>query len=253
MGGGEKELVTEKHEQDKTASFWKGAKSAQELKNLSSGRTPSGKLRFQTRKALVLSDAEYGRYLNGELFQPKFYLAAEKESLRYDTKLGVWNCLLLVGESSRDGILVGFLPGVELPFLSYVPNHRELELPKGLPVEMEMGAVSTNLEQAVNGVADAAAHYSSFVGLELRSPASSLHFAAYDPTANILTVLEQGGPNDYMQFKGTPEEIAQTFHFSGKLKKVFFDLRYRNISHGSRFVKEKRERVPPKERNGDGR
>ena len=52
---------------------------------------------------------------------------------------------------------------------------------------------------------------------------------------------------------GTPEEIAQTFHFSGKLKKVFFDLRYRNISHGSRFVKEKRERVPPKERNGDGR
>ena len=76
---------------------------------------------------------------------------------------------------------------------------------------------------------------------------------AYDPAANILTVLEQGGPNDYMQFKGTPEEIAQTFHFSGKLKKVFFDLRYRNISHGSRFVKEKRERVPPKERNGDGR
>lgn len=253
MGGGEKELVTEKHEQDKTTSFWKGAKSAQELKNLSSGRTPSGKLRFQIRKALVLSDAEYGRYLNGELFQPKFYLAAEKESLRYDTKLGVWNCLLLVGESSRDGILVGFLPGVELPFLSYVSDHRELELPKGLPVEMEMGAVSTNLEQAVNGVVDAAAHYTSFVGLELRSPASSLHFAAYDPAANILTVLEQGGPNDYMQFKGTPEEIAQTFHFSGKLKKVFFDLRYRNISHGSRFVKEKRERVPPKERNGDGR
>lgn len=253
MGGGEKELVTEKHEQDKTASFWKGAKSAQELKNLSSGRTPSGKLRFQIRKALVLSDAEYGRYLNGELFQPKFYLAAEKESLRYDTKLGVWNCLLLVGESSRDGILVGFLPGVELPFLSYVPDHRELELPKGLPVEMEMGAVSTNLDQAVNGVVDAVAHYTSFVGLELRSPASSLHFAAYDPAANILTVLEQGGPNDYMQFKGTPEEIAQTFHFSGKLKKVFFDLRYRNISHGSRFVKEKRERVPSKERNGDGR
>lgn len=253
MGGGKKELVTEKHEQEKTASFWKGAKSAQELKNLSSGRTPSSKLRFQIRKALVLSDTEYGRYLNGELYQPKSYLSAEKESLRYDTKQGVWNCLLLVGESSRDGILVGFLPGVELPFLAYVPNHRELELPKRLPVEMEMGAVSTNLEQAVNGVADTAAHYSSFVGLELRSPASSLHFAAYDPAVNILTVLEQGGPNDYMQFKGTPEEIAQTFHFRGKLKKVFFDLRYRNISHGSRFVKEKRERVPPKERNGDGR
>ena len=84
MGGGEKELVTEKHEQDKTASFWKGAKSAQELKNLSSGRTPSGKLRFQIRKALVLSDAEYGRYLNGELFQPKFYLMFRIT--------GNWNC-----------------------------------------------------------------------------------------------------------------------------------------------------------------
>lgn len=225
----------------------------QELRNLSSSRIPSTKLQFRIRKVLVLSDIEYGRYLNSGLHQPKYFLAADQEGLRYDTKLGVWNCLLLVGESSHDGILVGFLAGVELPFLSYVPNHRELELPKGLPVEMEMGAVSTNLDQAVNGVVDAVAHYTSFVGLELRSPASSLHFAAYDPAANILTVLEQGGPNDYMQFKGTPEEIAQTFQFSGKLKKVFFDLRYRNISHGSRFVKEKRERVPPKERNGDGR
>ena len=83
--------------------------------------------------------------------------------------------------------------------------------------------------------------------------ASSLHFAAYDPAANIFTVLEQGGPNDYMQYKGTPEEIAQTFHFSGKLKKVFFDLQYRNISHESHLVKERQKRTYPKERSGDGR
>lgn len=253
MGGGEKELVSDKYEQEKTVSFWKGAKSVQELKDLSSGRTPSTKQRFKIRKALVLGDTEYARYLNGKLDQPKFYLAAKKESLRYETKLGVWNCLLLVGESSRDGILVGFLPGAETPFLSYVPDHCELELPKELSVEMEMGAASTNLQPALHGTVDVAAHYSSFVGLELRSLASSLHFAAYDPATNVFTVLEQGGLNDYMQYKGTPEEIAQAFHFSEKLRKAFFDLRYRNISHESRFVKEKRDRVPSKEHNGDGR
>lgn len=225
----------------------------QELRNLSSSRIPSTKLQFRIRKVLVLSDIEYGRYLNSGLHQPKYFLAVDQEGLRYDTKLGVWNCLLLVGESSHDGILVGFLAGVELPFLSYVPNHRELELPKGLPVEMEMGAASTNLQPALHGTVDAAAHYSSFVGLELISMASSLHFAAYDPAANIFTVLEQGGPNDYMQYKGTPEEIAQTFHFSGKLKKVFFDLQYRNISHESHLVKERQKRTYPKERSGDGR
>ena len=225
----------------------------QELKYLSSGRIPATKLRFQIRKAVVLSDAEYGRYLNGELHQPQFFLSAEKDHLRYDAKLGVWNCMLLVGVSSRDGILVGFFPGMELPFLSYIPDHRELELPDGIPVAMEMGAASTNLNPAVGNIADAAAHYSSFVGLVVTSPASSLHFAAYDSDANIFTVLEQGGPNDYMQYKGTPEEVAQTFHFSGNLKEVFFDLRYRNISHESQLSRELMKRTHPTLRSGDGR
>ena len=42
-------------------------------------------------------------------------------------------------------------------------------------------------------------------------------------------------------------------HFSGKLKEAFFDLRYRNISHGSHLVKERQKRTYPKERSGDGR
>ena len=237
------------------ASFWKGVKTARELKMLSSGRNPSAKQRVLIRKVVVLCDAEYKRYIDSELDQPKIFLAADKEHLHYDTRYHTWNCLLIVGESSKDGILAGYLPKSDSLFLAYVPEHRKLELPEGIPVGMGMGAASTNLQPALLGTEDAEAHYSSFVGLEVISLASSLHFAGYAPAENIFTVLEQGGPNDYMQFKGTPEEIAQIFHFSGKLKEVFFDLRYRNISHESPFVKEKRGRVPSKERNrnGDGR
>ena len=83
--------------------------------------------------------------------------------------------------------------------------------------------------------------------------ASYLHCAADDPAANTFTGVEQGGPNDDRKYKGTPEDIAQTFHFSGKLKKVFFDLQYRNISHESHLVKERQKRTYPKERSGDGR
>ena len=253
MGGGENALVNSMNGKELTASFWKGVKTARELKMLSSGWNPSTKQKARIRKVVVLCDAEYKRYLDGELDQPKIFLAEDKERLRYDTRRHAWNCLLIVGESSKDGILAGYLPKSDSLFLTYVPEHRELELPEGIPVAMEMGAASTNLQPALLGTADAAAHYSSFVGLELISMASSLHFAAYDPAANIFTVLEQGGPNDYMQYQGTPEEIAQAFHFSGKLKEAFFDLRYRNISHGSHLVKERQKRTYPKERSGDGR
>lgn len=253
MGGGENALVNSMNGKNLTASFWKGVKTAQELKTLSNGWNSSTKQRVQICKVVVLCDAEYKRYMDGELNQPKIFLAGDKERLRYDTRLHAWNCLLIVGESSKDGILAGYLPKTDSLFLSYVPDHRELELPEGIPVEMELGAASTNLQPALLGTADAVAHYSSFVGLEVMSLASSLHFAAYDPATNVFTVLEQGGPNDYMRYKGTPEEIAQAFHFSGKLREVFFDLRYRNISHESHFVKERRERGQPKERSGDGR
>lgn len=236
-----------------TASFWKGVKTAQELRTLISRWNLSEKKRFRIRKAVVLCDAEYKRYIDSELDQPKIFLAADKEQIRYDTQQDTWNCLLIVGESSKDGILAGNLPAADSLLLSYVPDHRELELPEGLPVQMEMRASATNLKLAMNDVADADAHYTSFVGLELLSPAFSLHFVAYDSAANVFTVLEQGGPNNYMQHKGTPEEIARLFQFSGKLKEVFFDLRYRNISHESHFVKRKCDRARPKDRSGDGR
>lgn len=253
MGGGENALVTDTSEKKVTASFWKGVKTVHELKMLSSGLKSSMQQRVRIRKAVVLCDTEYKRYTDGELDQQKFFLVANKERLRYDTRQYAWNCLLIVGESSEDGILAGYLPKTDFPFLAYVPNHRELELPEGIPVVMGKGAASTNLQSALLDTADAVAHYSSFVGLEVMSQASSLHFSAYDPTANVFTVLEQGGPNDYMQYKGTPEKIAQAFHFSGKLKEVFFNLRYRNISHESHLVKEKKKREYPKERSGDGR
>ena len=38
-----------------------------------------------------------------------------------------------------------------------------------------------------------------------------------------------------------------------EMEEAFFDLRYRNISHGSHLVKERQKRTYSKERSGDGR
>ena len=129
-----------------TASFWKGVKTARELKMLSSGWNPSTKQKVQIRKVVVLCDAEYKRYMDGELDQPKIFLAEDKERLRYDTRHHTWNCLLVVGESSKDGILAGYLPKSDSLFLTYVPEHRELELPEGIVSDENIRSVTLSFD-----------------------------------------------------------------------------------------------------------
>ena len=115
-----------------TASFWKGVKTARELKMLSSGWNPSTKQKVQIRKVVVLCDAEYKRYMDGELDQPKIFLAEDKERLRYDTRHHAWNCLLVVGESSKDGILAGV--GIE-----EIPANGEVSF----SIDLEAGETET--------------------------------------------------------------------------------------------------------------
>ena len=42
-----------------------------------------------------------------------------------------------------------------------------------------------------------------------------------------------GGPHDYIESRGTPEKIAKENHFSGKLRGIFFNMDYRNLSNTS--------------------
>ena len=40
-----------------------------------------------------------------------------------------------------------------------------------------------------------------------------------------------GDPEDYMESRGTPEKIAEENHFVAKLREIFFDMDYRNITN----------------------
>lgn len=67
-------------------------------------------------------------------------------------------------------------------------------------------------------------HWKSFVGKSIENPAASLEFSNYEK--GEFTVRHHGGPNSYMEYRGKPEEIAETFHFGGQFKEKFFDMEY---------------------------
>ena len=74
-------------------------------------------------------------------------------------------------------------------------------------------------------------HFASFVGMQLSTVCFDLRFMSYDPEKNEMVPRLYGGPHDYIESRGTPEKIAKENHFSGKLRGIFFNMDYRNISH----------------------
>ena len=67
--------------------------------------------------------------------------------------------------------------------------------------------------------------------MEMSSLCFALRFISYDPQKDEMVTRLYGDPEDYMESRGTPEKIAEENHFVGKLREIFFDMDYRNISH----------------------
>ncbi len=145
----------------------------------------------------------------------------------------------MVSEISKDGILVGKEPDAERYYMAYVPDHTNLNLSADLSVEFWTNVCTTTLQLQPSAEAhpplteqeNRQQHFASFVGMQLSTVCFDLRFMSYDPEKNEMVTRLYGGPNDYIESRGTPEKIAKANHFSGKLRGIFFNMDYRNISH----------------------
>ena len=194
-----------------TANFVSGVLDVTELQNISPFMSKPQK--FSIQRALVLSDADYQFFVNDDFRRPPVVISAKQRYMGFDVKKKAWNCLLVVSEISKDGILVGKEPDAERYYMAYVPEHSSLRLRADLPVDFWTGVSTTNLR------------------MQLSTVCFDLRFISYDPEKNEMVTRLYGGPHDYIESRGTPEKIAKENHFSGKLRGIFFNMDYRNISH----------------------
>lgn len=220
-----------------TAQFVYGARDVTELRNLSLFMGEPQK--FIVRQALVLSDTDYQNFINDDFRKPPVAIRVKQRYMGFDVKKKAWNCLLVVSEIGKEGILVGKEPDVERYYMAYVPEHSKLRLPADLPVEFWTNVCTTTLQlqpsaevhSPLTEQENRRQHFASFVGMEISTVCFSLRFMSYDPQADQMVTRLYGGPHDYIENRGTPQEIARENHFSGKMREIFFNMDYRNISH----------------------
>ena len=220
-----------------TANFVSGVLDVTELQNISPFMSKPQK--FSIQRVLVLSDADYQLFVNDDFRRPPVVIRTKQRYMGFDVKKKAWNCLLVVSEISKDGILVGKEPDAERYYMAYVPDHTNLNLSADLSVEFWTNVCTTTLQLQPSAEAhpplteqeNRQQHFASFVGMQLSTVCFDLRFMSYDPEKNEMVTRLYGGPNDYIESRGTPEKIAKANHFSGKLRGIFFNMDYRNISH----------------------
>ena len=113
-----------------TAQFVYGARDVTELRNLSLFMGEPQK--FIVRQALVLSDTDYQNFINDDFRKPPVAIRVKQRYMGFDVKKKAWNCLLVVSEIGKEGILVGKEPDAEHYYMAYVPDHTNLNLPHDL-------------------------------------------------------------------------------------------------------------------------
>lgn len=235
------------------ANFLFGVRDIKELQDMAEmASAMSSPQKFCVQRALVLTAGEYRFYTEKDFREPFFGIHQQGPCPAFDVQTQTWNCVLVVSETGKDGVLVSKEPDANCYYVAYVPEHSSLRLRADLPVDFWTGVSTTNLQlQQADGYRapqteqeNRQQHFASFVGMVLQTMWSELHFTAYDPETDRMTVRLYGGPGNYMENDGTPEQIAENYSFSQRLRDVFFDMDYRNISHPCR--QEARQAPSPK-------
>lgn len=157
-----------------TANFVSGVLDVTELQNISPFMSKPQK--FSIQRALVLSDADYQFFVNDDFRRPPVVIRAKQRYMGFDVKKKEWNCLLVVSEISKDGILVGKEPDAERYYMAYVPDHTNLNLPHDLPVEFWTNVCTTTLQlqpsaevhSPLTEQENRRQHFASFVGMSCR-------------------------------------------------------------------------------------
>lgn len=227
-------------EYQETANFMYGAHNGDELKRMAASQLPCfPPQKFFVKRALVLSEADYHFFVHDDFRNPPYALKALRQCMGFDMENQAWNCVLVVSETGKDGILVSKEPNFERYYMAHIPEHGKLHLPSDLPIEFWTNVCTTNLQLQPTAeinppkteLENRQQHFASFVGMEMSSLCFALRFISYDPQKDEMVTRLYGDPEDYIESRGTPEKIAEENHFVGKLREIFFDMDYRNISH----------------------
>lgn len=94
---------------------------------------------FVVEKAVVLSDAEYENFKETDLVGDQIFLFDNQDRMWLDPVMMVWHCLLIKGETSKDGILVESEGYSYARYAAYVPDCTKVQL-KDIPVQYEYPA-----------------------------------------------------------------------------------------------------------------
>lgn len=94
---------------------------------------------FVVEKAVVLSDAEYEHFKETDFAGEQIFLFDNQDRMWFDPAMMVWHCLLIKGETSKDGILVEAEGYSYARYAAYVPDCTKVQL-KDILVQYEYPA-----------------------------------------------------------------------------------------------------------------
>ena len=162
-------------EYQETANFMYGAHNGDELKKMATSQPPFfPPQKFFVKRALVLSETDYHFFVHDDFRNPPYALKALRQCMGFDMENQAWNCVLVVSETGKDGILVSKEPNVERYYMAYIPEHGKLHLPSDLPIEFWTNVCTTNLQLQPTAesnppkteLENRQQHFASFVGKE---------------------------------------------------------------------------------------
>lgn len=118
------------------AAFFRRAANAGALMDAPPERLDS----FCVEQVVVLTDAEYQEFKDGGLLQDQIYIFDNHNQTYFDPGEHCWHCLLVKGETGKDGVLVEAGGRSYASYAAFAPDCGRLRL-KDVPVHYEPPAV----------------------------------------------------------------------------------------------------------------
>ena len=125
------------------AAFFRRVASAEMLMDAPPERMDS----FCIEKVVVLTDAEYREFKAGGLLQDQIYIFDNHNQTYYDPGERCWHCLLVKGETGKDGVLVEAGGRSYACYAAFAPDCDRLRL-QDVPVHYEYPAKANRQKAA---------------------------------------------------------------------------------------------------------
>lgn len=97
---------------------------------------PEREMAFRVEQVVILNDGQYRQFRETGLMDNQAFLFDYSEKMRFDPGGICWHCVLVKGETSKDGVLVEAEGFAYARYAAYAPDCDRLRL-KGVPVHYE--------------------------------------------------------------------------------------------------------------------